>query len=119
MDEERLCCLLKDLDLSLQPGQPRARTDFLIQKWNRELGTKEKKGNKGAEIAENMGLDLVADVIRNRGLRLRFLEDALSVDRVTLSGDVDIKQNLLKAIRGQEPLSVRVTGGSLKLTIRF
>ncbi|MCA9671623.1 MAG: hypothetical protein KC503_38760 [Myxococcales bacterium] len=125
MNEDDLCCLLRDLDRSLINGLPTGDTERLVQRWNgvfanhEPLGKKKKKDNKAVEIADDLGLHLVADVIRNKGLRLRGLERALNVESVVVSGSVDIKQNFFKAIKGDEPLDVGVTGGMIKLKIKF
>jgi len=45
-------------------------------------------------------------VIKNKGIGLPYLEHALKVDKVVLTGDVELKHGLLDALSGKKPLAI-------------
>ncbi len=66
---------------------------------------------------KNFGPEWLADMVKNKGLRLRHLEDALRVDKVVLTGGVGLKHGFLDALTGKKPWKVdRV---KLELRIEF
>jgi len=108
---------LRDIDYSLQIGD-HDQTQLSINRWNLRVRARE-RDPMGAQIANGMGLHFIAQVVRDKGLRLQSLERALSVGKVTLKGSARVKQNFLKAMRGNEPLSVRLDNYSLSLEIHY
>jgi hypothetical protein len=67
---------------------------------------------------ERMTPAVVRDIIKNKGLRLYHLEDALRVDKVVLQPSVSVKHNMLDALRGA-PLRVGVDKVVIQLKITF
>ncbi len=61
---------------------------------------------------------VIRDIIKNKGVRLRYLEDALRVDKVVLQPDLSLKHNLIDALRGA-PLRVSVEKAAIQLKIEF
>jgi hypothetical protein len=124
MPDEKLKTLLEGLDQSLG-GTSGSDAQTWADQFNAhmrfiEMMKPPKHGpSKGEEIAKNLGLDFVADVIREKGLRLRFLEDAIHADKIVLKGSVNIKQNFLQALQGKEPFQVRFDSGTLRLEVLF
>lgn len=60
----------------------------------------------------------VREIIKNKGVRLRFLEDALRADKVVVQPSISLKHNLLDALRGA-PLNVSVDRAYIQITIDF
>jgi hypothetical protein len=124
MPDEKLRFLLEGLDQSLG-GSSQGEVQMWADQFNAhmkfiELMKPPRSGpSKGEQIAKDLGMDFVADVIREKGLRLKFLEDAVHADKIVLKGSINVKANFLEALQGKEPFQVRIGGGTLRLEVLF
>jgi hypothetical protein len=71
----------------------------------------------GAQSRSNLGPAWLADVIKNKGIRLPYLEHALKVDKVVVTGSVELEHGLLDALSGKKPFTI--DRGTIELRITF
>lgn len=120
MPEEDLEQVLLNLNYSLEFQSP-AEMHRWTEEFNQRMRLQEMFPTPKSSGSPNTGspaLDFVAGVVKNKGLRLPFLEKALNCDKVVLSGSVDVKQNFLDVIRGQ-PLQIKLESPRIQLKINF
>jgi hypothetical protein len=114
-DRQVLTSLLQDIERSFEQDDF-GITQRLLDRWNHFQRTKT-PADQLSSVADSFGLETIAQVVRDRGLRLRSLEEAVKAGRVTLKGNVRLNKDFIKALRGEE--SLRLERWSLKLEFRF
>lgn len=122
MNPDDFVLALRQLDQSLITGQPTELTRYWVDeinsRWSLVTRT-EKKPSTAERVAGDLGLDFVAQIIRDKGLRFRALEQAIGCDKIVVTGSVNLKHNVLKALRGEESLKVSVDKAHIRLEIWF
>ncbi len=68
-----------------------------------------------SQTMQSFGPSWLSDIVRNRGLRVPYLERALQVDKVVIGGDVVLKDGFLDALRGNKTLPFQ----EVKIEIRI
>lgn len=102
--EQRMITSLKDLDASIDMGDPDAAR--LCCESIRAIDM---------TSSQSFGPDWMADMVKNKGLRLPALEDALKVDKVVLTGGVELKHGFLDSLTGKKPFKVDKVRLELKI----
>ena len=69
-----------------------------------------------AQSMKSFGPAWLADVIKDKGIRLPYLERALSVDKVVITGDAALKHGLLDALSGKKPFAIDRATIELRIT---
>ena len=121
MDEdEKLAHILYQLNNALDcrsPGEIQKWTDeFNLRMRLREMfGPKQKShSSSGSDF-----WDFVAGVVREKGIRPYELEKAVHSEKIVISGHVDLKQNVLEALRGEQPLKISFSKPGITIKIAF
>ena len=69
-----------------------------------------------AQSMSNFGPAWLADMIKNKGIRLPYLEHALKVDKVVITGDVELQHGFLDALSGKKPFAIDRATIELRIT---
>lgn len=120
-EEEKWAHLLYQLNHALECGSS-GEAQKAIDEINLRMRFQEMFPTHKSKDSHGSGskfVNTISRVVRDKGWRLHDLERAFRCDKAVLSGSVDIKQNVLDALKGHEPLKVHIEGVSLKLTFTF
>lgn len=103
--EQQMIVAFRELDLRLADGDALGARTCCAR--IREIG---------AQSTSSFGPAWLADVIEHKGIRLPYLEQALKVDKVVITGDIELEHGLLDALSGKKPFAIDRATIELRIT---